>query len=258
MSDVLLKKKGHTGIVVFNKECTLNAMCEDFISKINGALDAAEADSEIYTLIMTGSGRSFIAGADIDEMYHKDEDEIWSWASLACDLNMRIEQLKVPVIAAINGYALGGGLELALACDIRIASEKAKMGLPEVKLGVICGSGGTQRLPALVGAGIAKEMIFTAKVVDAAEALSIGLVNRVVPDDMLMDTALELCHTIEKNGQLAVRAAKEAINHSITASIREGCLFERKRFAPLFKTEDQKIGMGGFLSKEKNIKFKNR
>ncbi len=258
MSDVLFEKRGHTGLITLNKPSSLNAMCEAFIADINKALDTAEADPEIYTLIITGTGKAFIAGADISEMYGKDAKTIKPWAALACDLAMRLENMKLPVIAAINGYALGGGLELALACDIRIASENATLGLPETSLGVICGSGGTQRLPAIVGEGIAKEMIFTAKVIKADEALSMGLINRMTSTEDLLSEAFALCSSIEKNGQLAVRASKEAVNYSRNSDIQSGCLFERELFSELFRTEDQKLGMGGFLRKEKDIKFKNR
>ncbi|WP_330640701.1 enoyl-CoA hydratase/isomerase family protein [Anaerovorax odorimutans] len=258
MSDVLYEKRGHTAIITFNKTADLNALSEDFLQKIGEAVDLVEQDEEVYTLILTGAGKAFIAGADIKEMYEKDADSIMVWSSLGSGLNLRLENLKIPVIAAINGYALGGGLELAMACDIRIASEKAKMGLPEVSLGVICGAGGTQRLPRIVGEAVAKEMIFTGKKVNAEEALSIGLVNRVVPPEKLMDTALELAAAIERNGQIAVGTAKAAINFSGTSDLEEGCLFEREIFSKLFETEDQKIGMGSFLRKEKDFKFKNR
>lgn len=258
MSDVIFDKKGHTAVLTLNRSATLNALCESFIAEINTALDKAESDPDIYTVIITGTGKAFIAGADIAEMYEKDDKAIAQWAALACDLAMRLENMQLPVIAAINGYALGGGLELALACDIRIASEKAVMGLPETGLAVICGSGGTQRLPAVVGEGIAKEMIYTAKTVNASEALDIRLVNRVVPADSLLDQSLALCREIEKNGQLAVRASKKAVNYSRNADIRDGCLYERELFSALFRTEDQKTGMGSFLRKEKNVKFKNK
>ena len=170
----------------------------------------------------------------------------------------RLEKMSKPVIAAINGYALGGGRELAMACDIRYAGQRAKMGLTEAKLGVICGSGGTQRLSRIVGDSIAREMIYTGKTIDADEAMRIGLVNRVLPQDELMDAAIELAETICRNGQLAVRASKDCINYAQDHDIEAGCLFERKRFAELFTTEDQKIGMGGFLRKEKEIIFKNK
>lgn len=273
MSNVLLEKKGHTAVLTLNKAETMNALCQSFIEEINSAIDSVESDDDIYTLIITGSGKSFVAGADIDEMVDMTPDQILEWSGLGSSLNLRIEKLQIPVIAAINGFALGGGLELALACDIRIASEKARMGLPEVKLGVICGAGGTQRLPDIIGESNAKEMIFTGRSVDAEEALKLGLISKVFPHDQLLDKALNLALSIEKNGQLAVRAAKKAVNyglgkaqtldleipvHEDLPSIEERCLFERQTFAPLFDTEDQKIGMGGFLRKEKDIKFKNK
>lgn len=270
----MLEKKDHTAILTLNKTETMNALCQSFIDEINSALDSVESDDDIYTLIITGSGKSFIAGADIDEMVDMTPNQIMEWSAYGSGLNLRIEKLHIPVIAAINGFALGGGLELALACDIRIASENARMGLPEVKLGVICGAGGTQRLPDIIGESNAKEMIFTGRSVDAEEALSLGLISKVFPHDKLLDEALNLALSIEKNGQLAVRAAKKAVNHGIgknhllnedsdseeadRLSIEDRCLFERQTFAPLFDTEDQKIGMGGFLKKEKDIKFKNR
>lgn len=258
MSDILLEKKGHTALITLDKTESMNALDSSFINEINCVLDSVDTDKDIYTAVITGTGKAFIAGADISEMYEKNSISIMPWAALGCDLCMRIDNMDIPVIAAINGYALGGGLELAMACDIRIASENAKMGLTETSLGVICGSGGTQRLPRIVGEGIAKEMIFTAKIIDAAEALAIGLVNRVTSSDDLIPQALDIGRSIEKNGQLAVKAAKKAVNHSRNASIQSGCLTEREIFSSLFDTEDQKTGMGGFLSKNKNIRFKNR
>lgn len=258
MDAVLFEKRNHTAIITFNHPETLNALSENFMRQIDQAIDLAEADVDIYTLIFTGVGKSFIAGADIKEMYSKDADSIFSWSGLGSELNMRIENLNTPVIAAINGYALGGGLELALACDIRIASENAQLGLPETSLGVICGAGGTQRLPRLIGEAAAMELIFTAKKVDAAEALRLGIVSKVVPPGALLSEALSLAARIEKNGQLAIRAAKKAIRYSSNSSIEDGCLFEREAFRSLFETEDQKIGMGAFLRKEKNVPFKNK
>lgn len=258
MSDVLYEKRGHTGLVTLNKTADLNALNAALIQEINEALDLVEQDKDIYALIFTGTGKAFIAGADIQEMYEKDRAAIMEWSALGSGLNLRLESMKIPVIAAINGYALGGGLELALACDIRIASQRAKMGLPETSLGVICGAGGTQRLPRIVGQGMAKELIFTAAVIDAEQALRIGLVNRVTSAENLMDTAFQMADAIGKNGPIAVRAAKMAIAFGETSSIEEGCFFERKVFSQLFETEDQKIGMGGFLRKEKNITFNNQ
>lgn len=258
MANVLYEKRGHTGLITLNKAQDLNALNGAFIQEINKALDQVERDKDVYALVITGTGKAFVAGADIGEMYEKDKAAIMEWSALGSGLNLRLESMNIPVIAAINGYALGGGLELALACDIRLASQRAKMGLPETSLGVICGAGGTQRLPRIIGEGMAKEMIFTAAVIDAETALEIGMVNRAVPAEDLMETAFQMADAIGRNGPIAVQAAKKAIAFSSVSSIEEGCLFERKVFSQLFETEDQKIGMGGFLRKEKNVTFKNR
>lgn len=258
MANVLFENRNHIGIITFNRPETLNALSSDFVKEIEEVVKAAEADEEVYVLVLTGTGRSFIAGADVSEMYPMTPDEIFEFSAYATNLNLRLEKMSKPVIAAVNGFALGGGLELAMACDIRYASENAKMGLTEAKLGVICGSGGTQRLPKLVGDSIAREMIFTGKTISADEALQIGLVNKVLPQDELLPAVMELAEAICKNGQIAVRTSKDCINYAQDHDIEAGCLYERQRFAQLFNTEDQKIGMGGFLRKEKEIKFKNR
>ena len=239
MSDVLYEKRNHTGILTFNRPSSLNALCESFMKEIRDALEKAEKDPELRALILTGCGKSFIAGADIKEMYAKDADSIFAWSALGSELNLKIENMKLPVIAAINGYALGGGLELALACDIRIA-------------------GGTQRLPRVIGESAAKELIYTARRIDAQEALRLGLVSRVVSAESLMEEALRLAESIGKNAPIAVRSAKEAIRFGRDASIEEGCLFEREAFRVLFETEDQKTGMGAFIRKEKNVVFRNK
>ncbi len=256
--NIVLEKRGHTAIVTLNKKESMNALCKSFVEEINIVFDDIEADADIYTVIITGVDNVFSAGADVDEMINLTPEEMMDWSALGSNLNLRLEKLQLPVIAAINGYALGGGLELAMACDIRLASTNAKMGLTETKLGVICGAGGTQRLPAIVGEGIAKELIFTGRIIDAEEALRIGLINKVTSSDNLLDEAMSLALSIEKNGQLAVRTAKKAVNFSRNSWIEDGCLFEREVFSALFDTEDQKIGMGGFLRKEKDIVFKNK
>lgn len=258
MAEVIYEKKGHTAVITFNKPETLNALSVEFIGKISAALDKAESDEDIYTVIFTGMNRAFIAGADIHEMYPMNSEEIYEWAAYGGDLNLRIEELEKPTIAAINGFALGGGLELAMACDIRIAASRVRMGLVEAGLGVICGSGGTQRLPRLVGVPKAKEMIFTAKIIRAEEALEIGLVDRVVALEELMTTAEELARSMEKNSQVAIRLAKKAIKYAQESDIKSGTLKERELFAQSFRHEDQKIGMSGFLNKKKDIKFMNK
>lgn len=258
MSNILYKVKNHVAMIILSKTESLNALSSDFVREIDAAVSRAEADDDVYVLLFTGSGKAFIAGADISEMYPMSPDEIFDFSAYGSNLNLRLEKMSKPTIAAINGYALGGGLEFAMACDIRIASENAKMGLPETTLGVICGAGGTQRLCRIVGDAVAKELIFTGKTISANEALRIGLVNHVVAADDLLHTAMELASAICRNGQLAVRASKDCIRYAQNSDIDDGCLYERQQFREIFKTEDQKIGMGGFLRKEKNITFKNR
>ena len=258
MPDVIIEKRGHTAVMTLNRSETMNALCRSLIDDINCALDEIETDDDIYTVIITGTGKSFISGADISKMVDMSPEEIMEWSGLGSRLNLRLEAMSLPVIAAINGHALGGGLELALACDIRIASQNARMGLPEVKLGVICGAGGTQRLPAIAGDSLAREMIYTGRIIDADEALKANIISRILPAEELLDAAMDIALSIERNGQLAVRAAKRAINFGKNVSIEDGCTFERKAFAALFDTEDQKIGMRGFLNKEKEIRFKNK
>lgn len=258
MSEVLLEKRGHTALITLNKPKTLNALCLSFMKDIEAAVDQVIQDPECYVLMITGTGKSFIAGADIDEMYHLEQNQVLSWAQAGSNLNLKLEQMSIPTIAVINGYALGGGLELAMSCDIRLASDRAKLGLPEVTLGVTCAAGGTQRLPRIVGEGIAKEMIFTGKIIDAPEALQIGLVQHIYPSDELLEEAFALAHQIEKNGQIAVCTSKQDIEFARHSTIEAGCHYEDEHFYPLFETEDQKIGMGGFLRKEKNIRFQNR
>ena len=181
-----------------------------------------------------------------------------NWGPLGSDLNTKVENLRIPVIAAVNGYALGGGCELALACDIRIASEKAVFGLPEVGLGVIPGFGGTQRLPRIVGAGIAKELIYTAAKIDAQEAFRIDLVNQVVPHDELLPAAIKLAEKITANAQIAVQEAKLAVTKGLEVDKISGLAYESQIFALCFSTDDQKTGMQGFLDKKKSIEFKNK
>ncbi len=258
MPDVLYEKKNHTAVITFNKVETLNTLSSDFMGKISKAIDQAESDDDIYTIIFTGVGKAFIAGADIKEMISLNPEEIYSWAAIGGDLNLRIEELEKPTIAAINGYALGGGLELAMACDIRIVTQGTKLGLVETGLGVICGAGGTQRLPRLVGNAKAKELLFTAGTVSPEEALEIGLVNKVVLSENLMDTAIGLAEQIENNSQVAVRLAKKAIHHAENTTIEEGTLLERQLFAKSFQHEDQKIGMTAFIKGEREIQFKNK
>lgn len=256
MPDIICEKKNNIALLRLNKSSTMNALCKDFIMEINETLDDIESDDDIYVLILTGTGKTFISGADISEMVDLTSDEMLDWSGLGSNLNIRLENMAIPVIAAINGYALGGGLELAMACDIRLASENARFGLPEVSLGVMCGAGGTVRLPSIVGQSIAREMLYTGKIIDSSEALRIGLVNKICTHEFLIDEALKLAQEITSKGQLAIKAVKKALATNPLSS--DPYYNERQIFSKLFDTEDQKIGMNGFLSKEKNIKFKNK
>lgn len=209
-------------------------------------------------LIIRGDGpKSFVAGADISQMAGFDAEQGLDFGRFGAEVFRRIEELPIPVIAAVNGYALGGGCELAMACDIRIASEKAKFGQPEVKLGIIPGFSGTYRLPKLVGQGYAKEMIYSGRTIDAAEALRIGLVNHVLPPEELMDYVLGLARDIRANAPIAVRKAKTCINTCYDLDETTALAAENRAFSECFATEDQKTGMHAFLAKGK-AEFKNR
>ncbi len=209
-------------------------------------------------LIIRGDGpKSFVAGADISQMAGFDAEQGLDFGRFGAEVFRRIEELPIPVIAAVNGYALGGGCELAMACDIRIASEKAKFGQPEVKLGIIPGFSGTYRLPKLVGQGYAKEMIYSGRTIDAAEALRIGLVNHVLPPEELMDYVLGLARDIRANAPIAVRKAKTCINTCYDLDETTALAAENRAFSECFDTEDQKTGMQAFLGKTAPV-FRNK
>lgn len=212
----------------------------------------------IAVLIIRGDGpKSFVAGADISQMAGFDAEQGLDFGRFGAEVFRRIEELPFPVIAAVNGYALGGGCELAMACDIRIASEKAKFGQPEVKLGIIPGFSGTYRLPKLVGQGYAKEMIYSGRTIDAAEALRIGLVNHVLPPEELMDYVLGLARDIRANAPIAVRKAKTCINTCYDLDETTALAAENRAFSECFATEDQKTGMQAFLGKTAPV-FRNK
>ncbi|MDO4621428.1 MAG: enoyl-CoA hydratase-related protein [Eubacteriales bacterium] len=255
MSTVLYEKKGHVGLITLNNPKKLNALSAAFMTEIENAVAEVEKDTDVYVCIITGVEKAFIAGADISEMCPLTAAGAIAWGKQGTDLNLRIENLRVPVIAAVNGFALGGGCELAMACDIRIASEKAKFGQPEVGLGITPGAGGTQRLPRLVGAGIAKELLYTGRMINAQEAYRIGLVNKVTAPEELMDAAFALADEIIKNAQIAVQQTKRCVNRGIETDIVTGIDFEQQAFAVCNATEDKQIGMGAFLRKEKEKNF---
>lgn len=248
---LIVERQGRIGVVRINHPEALNALDTLVLRELGQAFDAFAADAGIDVVVLTGEGRAFVAGADIAEMSAMTAAEGKAFGRLGADVFRKIELLPQPVIAAVNGFALGGGCELAMACDIRIASAKAKFGQPEVGLGITPGFSGTQRLPRLVGLGKAKELIYTAAVIPAEEALRIGLVNKVVASEALMDEALALAATIASKARLAVRYAKEAINRGIETDIETGIAVEASLFGLCFATADQKEGMAAFLQKRK-------
>jgi len=250
--------KDNAAIITINRPDALNALNLDVLSDLEQAVAQAEKDVNVYVLIITGEGRSFVAGADIAQMKDLTADEGRAFGEFGNKVFSKIESLTKPVIAAVNGFALGGGCELASACDIRIAGEKAKFGQPEVGLGITPGFGGTQRLPRIVGLSKAKELIFTAATIDAQEALRIGLVSQVVPGEELMDTALAMAGKIAQNAQVAVRQSKAAINRGMQCDVETGLAFEAQAFGLCFSTEDQKDAMTAFVNKEKVTSFKNK
>lgn len=258
MDKVLLEKQEHIAIMTLNNPNSLNALNLEFIGEINEAVKEVDKDTNIYVLIIIGTGKAFIAGADIKEMLPLTAVEALKWAKVGSDLNTKIENLRIPVIAALNGFTLGGGCELAMSADIRIASEKAKFGQPECGLGITPGAGGTQRLPRLVGAGKAKELLYTGKLISAQEAYEIGLVNKMVPHDDLLKEVIEMANQIIVNGQIAVQQTKRAVNIGIETDLETGLAYELQAFSICNSTEDKKIGMEAFVnrSKEKNFIFK--
>lgn len=246
---LIIEKKERTGVVRINHPEALNALNTALLLELGQAFDEMDADPEVDVIILTGEGRAFVAGADIAEMSVMKAPEAKRFGALGASIFRKIELSPKPVIAAVNGFALGGGCELAMACDLRIASANAKFGQPEVGLGITPGFSGTQRLPRLVGIGKAKELIFTAAVIRADEACHIGLVNKVVPPESLMDEAFALAALIASKAQPAVRYAKEAINRGIETDIETGIAIETSLFGMCFATADQKEGMDAFLWK---------
>lgn len=236
-------------LLTVNKPKSLNALDTEVLEEMGVAVSEAAANDTLRAMIITGEGRAFVAGADISEMVHKDPVEALEFGRKGSAVFRAIEKLPMPVIAAVNGFALGGGCELAMACDIRIASTKAKFGQPETGLGIIPGFSGTQRLPRLVGAAKAKELIYTGEVIRADEALRIGLVNHVVEPETLMDEAISLAEKIASKPVQAIRLAKKAVDLGLQSDIDTGIAMENDLFALCFSTSDQKSRMEAFLKK---------
>ena len=258
MSFVKLEKQDHIAIVTINRPEALNALNTQVITDLSAVLDDVQKDDNIYVMIITGEGRSFVAGADIAEMRDLGAYPAKVFLSHGSKTFLKLENLKKPTIAAINGFCLGGGCELAMACDIRVASEKAKFGQPEVGLGIMPGFGGTQRLPRIVGVAKAMELILTGKTIGAAEAEQIGLVSYVYPPEELMAKAMELAQAIAANAQIAVQQCKLSIRVGVETTLDAGCALECQANAVCFSTEDKMEGMGAFLEKraEKNFQYK--
>ncbi len=245
------------GILTINRPRVLNALDWHTLRELHDFLEFTLPKENLKVLIFTGAGdRSFVAGADIAEMNRMTEPEFQEYVDFAHKTYHLIESDTSPCIAAINGYALGGGCELALACDIRIASDRAKLGFPEVKLGIFPGWGGTQRVTRVLGLGKTKELVFTGEIIDAQEALRIGLVERVVPHERLMEEAVQLAKTIAANGPKAVRMAKTAINAGSEMDLDKALLLEKTLVSLCFDTEDRVEGMTAFLEKRAPA-FKN-
>jgi enoyl-CoA hydratase len=256
MGFVNYEQEGFVGVITINRPKALNALNSEVLKDLEAVFDAVDLDTT-RALILTGAGeKSFVAGADIGEMSTLTKAEGEAFGKIGNDVFRKIETFPIPVIAAINGFALGGGCEISMSCDIRICSDNAIFGQPEVGLGITPGFGGTQRLARIVGVGKAKEMIYTAFNIKADEAYRIGLVNAVYPQEELMPKAKKLAARIAQNAPIAVRNCKKAINDGLDANMDDAIVIEEKLFGDCFETEDQKAGMGNFLEKDKAKKLK--
>ena len=258
MGFVKVEQQGHVGILTIDRQEALNALNSQVLNDLDAAIDEVAANDDVYVVVLTGAGRSFVAGADIGEMKGFSSADGKKFGVHGGGVFLKLENMAKPVIAAINGFALGGGCELSMACDIRLASAKAKFGQPEAGLGITPGFAGTQRLPRIVGISKAMELILTAKVIGAAEAKAIGLVSEVYPPEELMPKALELANAICANAQIAVQESKRCIRMGMQTDISTGSAFEAEAFGVCCGTEDKDEGMGAFLEKRAEKHFKNK
>jgi enoyl-CoA hydratase len=254
--NILTRSEGKAGIIELNRPKQLNALNAQLMQELGAALQAFDADEAVGCIIITGNEKAFAAGADIGAMATYSFADAYKNDYITRDWET-IRSIRKPVIAAVSGFALGGGCELAMMCDFIIAADNAKFGQPEIKLGIIPGAGGTQRLPRAVGKSKAMDMALTGRMMDAAEAERAGLVSRVVPLDKLMEEALGAALQIADYGQLAVMAAKESVNRAFEGPLADGIMFERRLFHALFATQDQKEGMDAFVNKRKAV-FKHQ
>ena len=248
--NILVSTEGAVGIVTLNRPKQLNALNDALMDELGAALKAFDADGNIGCMIITGSEKAFAAGADIGAMATYTFSDVYKGDYITRNWEL-IRTIRKPIIAAVSGFALGGGCELAMMCDFIIAAENAKFGQPEIKLGVIPGAGGTQRLPRAVGKAKAMDMALTGRMMDANEAERAGLVSRIVPLEKLMEESLAAALMIAGYSQIAVMAAKESINRAYEGTLSDGVMFERRMFHALFATQDQKEGMAAFVEKRK-------
>ncbi len=255
-ANILVETRGRVGLITLNRPKAMNALNDALMDQLGDALAKFDGDENIGCIVITGSDKAFAAGADIGAMKDWSYMDVYKSGYISRNWE-RIRSVRKPVIAAVAGYALGGGCELSMMCDFIIAAESAKFGQPEIKIGVIPGAGGTQRLPRAVGKAKAMDLILTGRMMDAAEAERAGLVSRVVPADKLLDEALAAANQICEYSLPIVMAAKEAVNRAYETPLGEGILFERRAFHALFATEDQKEGMAAFMEKRKP-KFRNK
>ncbi|GMV63866.1 MAG: putative enoyl-CoA hydratase echA8 [Parvibaculum sp.] len=254
--NILVETKGAVGIVTLNRPDALNALNKALMDELTAALDAYEADEDIHCIVITGSQKAFAAGADIKEMQPKSYMDVYKEDFITANWE-RASRCRKPVIAAVAGYALGGGCELAMMCDFIIAADNAKFGQPEIKLGVMPGAGGTQRLTRFVGKSKAMEMSLTGRMMDAEEAERSGLVSRVVPAGELMDEVLKTAQAVADMSLPIAMMTKESVNRAYETTLSEGVRFERRLFHSMFATEDQTEGMAAFVEKRKP-QFRNR
>jgi enoyl-CoA hydratase len=249
LKNTIFEVKENIAFIILNRPRVMNALNEDVLTEIDQIIDRIAEDKGVRVVIITGGEKNFAAGADISRMAEASPEAARQFSFK--DTFNKIENLWKPVIAAIAGYALGGGLELALACDLRIATQEAKLGLPEITLGIIPGAGGTQRLPRLICSARAKELIYTGKMIDAQTAFNYGLVNKIVAGEDLLEEATQLAKELSSRPPFALRAAKQVINNGLNMDLKTSIEFEAIAFADLFSTEDQKEGMKAFLEKRK-------
>ena len=258
MEYIKLAVEGNVGVLTINRPAALNALNDQVIRELDEALDSIDLDT-VRCLVVTGEGqKAFVAGADIGQMSGLTKAEGEAFGKLGNDVFRKLEILPIPTIAAVCGFALGGGCELAMSCDIRLCSDTAVFGQPEVGLGITPGFGGTQRMARLIGMGRAKELLYTARKVKAPEALAIGLVQGVYPVEQLMEEALKMASRIAGNAPIAVRACKKAVNDGLQVDMDQAIVIEEKLFGSCFKTADQIEGMSAFLEKRKHEPYQNK